>query len=212
MEKPVIIIGAKGIGKAALDIFLSHDIVVYGFLDDNKELHQTEINQIPVLGYTDDENLLKLIGKKCDVFIAVDENVYKKSLVKILNENLKVMPVNAFHTNTFLAESIQIGHGNLVNSGVIISADVKIKNYCIFNSNVTIEWDCVIDNYVQIGAGSIINAKVIIGQQVFIGSGVTIISGINIGSGAQIGAGSVVINDIKPGEIVFGNPAKPVSN
>jgi acetyltransferase-like isoleucine patch superfamily enzyme len=37
-----------------------------------------------------------------------------------------------------------------------------------------------------------------------------VIAGITIGKNARIGAGSVVINDVKPGETVFGNPAKPV--
>ena len=63
MEKPVIIFGAKGIARAALEIFESNGVVVYGFLDQDVDLHQTEINNIPVLGYPDDQGYLDLIDK-----------------------------------------------------------------------------------------------------------------------------------------------------
>ena len=46
MDKAVIIFGANSIGKTALDIFESHGIVVYGFLDEDEKLHQKEINTI----------------------------------------------------------------------------------------------------------------------------------------------------------------------
>ena len=38
MNKPVIIFGASGIGIAAYEIFRSQDILIYGFLDDRKEI------------------------------------------------------------------------------------------------------------------------------------------------------------------------------
>jgi len=37
-----------------------------------------------------------------------------------------------------------------------------------------------------------------------------IVSGVKIGKNARIGAGSVVIEDVKEGKTVFGNPAAEV--
>ena len=68
MDKPVIIFGSKGIAEAALEIFESNGVVVYGFLDDDKSLHGTEINAIPVLSDTEDHGYLKLIGGKMRSF------------------------------------------------------------------------------------------------------------------------------------------------
>ena len=59
-----------------------------------KSLHNTEIDNVTVLGATDDETYLKLIGKKCDVAIALDENKVRKNLVGLLNEDYKAQPVN----------------------------------------------------------------------------------------------------------------------
>lgn len=43
-----------------------------------------------------------------------------------------------------------------------------------------------------------------------IGSGATILGGVRIGSEATVGAGAVVTRDVKPGETVVGNPARPL--
>ena len=59
MINPVVIFGAKGLGKTALDIFKSNDVVVYCFLDDDVSLHGTEIEEVSVLGATDDDGYLK---------------------------------------------------------------------------------------------------------------------------------------------------------
>ena len=51
---------------------------------------------------------------------------------------------------------------------------------------------------------------VVIGNDVWIGKGVTILSGITIGNGAVIAAEAVVTKDVKPYEMVGGNPAKSI--
>jgi sugar O-acyltransferase (sialic acid O-acetyltransferase NeuD family) len=207
MDKPVIIFGAKGIASAALEIFKSNEIIVYGFLDEDKKLHNTEIQDIPVLGDPEDHGFLKLIGQKCEAFVATDDNSLRKSEVKRLNDNRKVMPINALHKQATLSESASIGHGNFINAHAFIGAQTKIGHHNIINSGVIIDHDCQISDFVQMGAGSVINSGVEIEKEVFIGSGVTIVSGVKIGAKARIGAGSVVIGDVGKGETVFGNPA-----
>ena len=81
MEKSVIIFGSTGIAKAALEIFISNGIVVYGFLDDDKKAHDVEINGVSVLGSTDDHGFLKLIGQKCEAFVATDNDKLRKRYV-----------------------------------------------------------------------------------------------------------------------------------
>jgi acetyltransferase-like isoleucine patch superfamily enzyme len=52
--------------------------------------------------------------------------------------------------------------------------------------------------------------KVKIGNDVWLADGVLILSGVTIGDGAVIAARSVVTKDVKPYEIVGGNPAKHI--
>jgi UDP-2-acetamido-3-amino-2,3-dideoxy-glucuronate N-acetyltransferase len=43
-----------------------------------------------------------------------------------------------------------------------------------------------------------------------LGSGVVVGGGVRIGQGALVGAGAVVTRDVEPGQIVAGNPARPL--
>lgn len=210
MENPVIIFGANALGRAAKDIFETNEVVVYGFLDDNKKLHKTEIDEVVVLGDTDDHGFLKLIGKKCEAFIAVDDNKLRKSLVTMLKEERHVQPVNAIHSKSFVSPKAEIGHGNYIDFGSYLAPASKIGSYCLIHANTAIGVECKLGDFVQIGSGSNINASVEIEDEVFIGSGVTIVSGVSIGKGARIGVGSVVVAPVKAGETVFGNPAQKI--
>jgi sugar O-acyltransferase (sialic acid O-acetyltransferase NeuD family) len=207
MENPVIIFGANHLGRSAREIFESNHVEVFGFLDDNKALHNKEIDEVTVLGSTDDDGFLKLVGKKCEAFIAIDDNRLRKSAVKMLNEVRKTQPVNAIHHQASISKRAEIGHGNFVDTGVTIAPGAKVGAHCIFHAKATIGVEAVIGNFVQIGAGAQVNPGAIIEDEVFIGSGVVIVSGVTIGKGARIGAGSVVVASVAANETVFGNPA-----
>jgi sugar O-acyltransferase (sialic acid O-acetyltransferase NeuD family) len=212
MENPVIIFGAGLSGRVAKEIFESNGNVVYGFLDDNKALHNKEVDESFILGSTDDDGFLKLIGKKCEACIAVDDNRLRKNLVKMLNEVRHVQPVNGIHKTVSISNHVELGHGNLIDQGVVIGVGAKLSSYGMIQSGSVIGAEVTLGNYVQIGSGSVISVGVTIEDEAFIGSGVTIVSGITIGKGARVGAGSVVIAPVKAGETVFGNPAQPIKS
>lgn len=210
MINPVIIFGTGAIGYQAMEIFESNGVVIYGFLDEDVAKHGTELNNVAILGKPDDDGFLKLIGKKCDAFIASDDNAYRKSMVKMLNERRHLQPVNAVHKRAVVGISVSLGHGNMINPGAIVEGGAIIGQHCIIASNAVIGSQARLGDFVQIGIGSIINSNVEVGDEAFIGSGVTVISGVKIGKKARIGAGSVVVASVKDGETVFGNPAKAV--
>lgn len=211
MDKPVIIFGASGIGIAAYEIFRSQDILIYGFLDDRKEIIGKEIDETQIMSTMDDDGYLKYIGNKCEAFVATDDNEERKGIVSMLKDRRKVMPVNAIHKNSSVAPTAVVSHGIFLDDGTIIGANSKIGNHCIIRSGAVIENETNLADFVQIGAGVTIGAGVQIGKEAFIGTGAIIVSGVSIGKNARIGAGSVVIEDISDNTTVFGNPAKPVS-
>jgi sugar O-acyltransferase (sialic acid O-acetyltransferase NeuD family) len=212
MENPIIIFGANATGRAAKEIFESNGNVVYGFLDDDKKLHQIEIDETVVLGSTDDDGFLKLIGKKCEAFVATDDTKLKKSLTAMVLEVRHTQPVNAIHAASALSKHIELGHGNLIDQGVRVGVGAKVGSHCIIHPNAVIGVGAVLGNFVQIGAGSIIGAGVTIEDEAFIGAGVTIVADVTVGKRARIGAGSVVIGMVKGSETVFGNPAQKVAS
>ena len=212
MENPVIIFGANYLGRTAKEIFEVNGNVVYGFLDDNKALHNKELDETVVLGSTDDDGFLKLIGKKCEAFVAVDDNRLRKGLVKMLQEVRHVQPVNAVHKNALISKYVELGHGNFVDQDVKIGVGAKVASYCLLHCGCIIGAEVALGNFVQVGSGSIVSSGTTIEEEVFIGAGVTVVSGITIGKGARVGAGSVVVAPVKAGETVFGNPAQPIKS
>lgn len=212
MDNPVIIFGANALGRAAKEIFENNGNVVYGFLDDDKKLHQKEIDNVVCLGSTDDDGFLKLIGKKCEAFVAFDDIKLKKNLTEMLNDVRHVQPVNAIHNQGSVGNHVELGHGNMVDQGARIGAGVKIGSHCIIHANVVIGVGAEIGDFVNLGAGAIIGSGVKIEDEVFVGAGVTVVSDITLGKRARVGAGSVVIGQVKAGETVFGNPAQKVNS
>lgn len=99
----------------------------------------------------------------------------------------------------------------------------KIGSYCSISWDVTI--NAVAHDYKKLSSHSFTKRpdiggfvkedartyqKVSIGNDVWIGAHAIIMPGIEIGDGAVIGAGSIVTKDVKPYEIVAGNPAKHI--
>ncbi|MCF0049399.1 acetyltransferase [Dyadobacter chenwenxiniae] len=210
MENPVLIFGAGDLGVQALDIFKRNNVLVYGLLDDHKELHGKEFGDVSVLGNTDDAGFLSILGSKCEAFVAIGERSVRERLVETLTDEYKTMPINAIHDSALISEMATIGHGNLVGARVTVGAKSKIGHHCLVQTSAVVDTWVQIGDYVTIGAGAIINDRAKIGDGVFIGSGAIIVAGIEIGKNARIGAGSVVVENVPAKATYFGNPARKV--
>lgn len=205
-----MIFGAGTLGLTALDVFQRNNVVVYGLLDDNKDLHGKEFGEVSVLGETDDDGYLKLIGQKCEAFVAIADSRVRKRLVKLLNERRKTQPVNAIHDTAVVSKLATLGHGNLIAARAVVNPLAGVGQYCIIQSGAIIETQATLGDYVQLGTGSTVGSSATIGEGTFIGAGVTIIAGVTVGKNARIGAGSVVVENVSAGATVFGNPAKSI--
>jgi sugar O-acyltransferase (sialic acid O-acetyltransferase NeuD family) len=210
MENPVIILGAQAVGTAALDAFLSNDVVVYCLLDDDKKLQDTELLDVPVMGNTDDGELLKLLGKKCEVFVATEDTASRRSLTQMLRTEYEAVPVNAIHQRASVSIHATLGHGNYVGPNAVVAATATLGDGCLVGPNAVVEGKATIGDYAQLGSGVQIGTEVTIGTQAFIGAGAVVVAGIKIGDKARVGAGSVVVADVPNGQTVFGNPAVKV--
>src|SRR5258706_10254401 len=157
MENPVIIFGANYLGRSAKEIFESNEVEVYGFLDDDQKLHNTQLDDVTVLGSTDNDGFLKLIGKKCEAFVAVDDNRLRKSLVKVIQEVRHKQPVNAIHAGASISSKADIGHGNFIDRGAIIAMGAKVGNHNLMNALAIVGVDTKLGNFVRAGSGSLSN-------------------------------------------------------
>lgn len=87
------------------------------------------------------------------------------------------------------------GQGLVVNSKVVLGRDVVLRQSTSLASKTH--------------ADGVVRSPVI-GDRVDVGAHVVVLGGVTVGDDAVIGAGSVVVKDVGPGEVVAGNPARPV--
>ncbi len=109
--------------------------------------------------------------------------------------------------------NITLGDQVYLNAGCTIldTAPVSIGDHCAFGPNVQIY--CAEHHHDPIKRtidGLEIAHPVTIGKHVWIGGGAIILAGVTIGDGAVIGAGSVVTRNVAAGQVVVGNPARPI--
>lgn len=119
-----------------------------------------------------------------------------------------------------IGNNVSVGTGSCIEHHVNIGDDVRVHShafipeYTVLKDGSWIGPNVVITNVLHPlcpkakacarGARIMKNAK--------IGANTTICPDITVGEGALVGAGSTVTRDVRPGEVVCGNPAKAVKN
>ena len=109
---------------------------------------------------------------------------------------------------------IHIADNVLIDDNCFITAQKNIS----IGHHVMIAANCFITDFnhefrskhTHIDQQGFVRDSVVIEDDVWVGAHVCILKGVRIGRGAVIGAGSVVTRDIKPYEVVAGNPAKHI--
>lgn len=136
--------------------------------------------------------------------------------VSLMNKSVRLMVY--LHSKGIPILPKVINYFNRVIFACDIPYTVNIKKGTIFahsglgvvlHSNVIIGKNCKIFQGVTIG-GRGAKGTPIIGDNVFIGANASILGGVKLGDNCVIGANSLVIQNVEPGCVVAGNPAKEI--
>lgn len=129
-----------------------------------------------------------------------------------------------WHFSHIMSGSV-IGEECNIGQNVVVSPEVILGDRCKVQNNVSIYTGVQCEDEVFLGPSmvftNIINprsaiirkdqyAKTIVRKGASIGANATIVCGFEIGEYAFIGAGAVVTKEVKPFELVVGNPAKHI--
>ncbi len=91
----------------------------------------------------------------------------------------------------------------------VSTVDTFLGDHVHINAMATVSHGCRLHEYVSVGSGAVLCGEVQVGAGAVIGAGAKVKhGGIRIGAGATVGMGAVVINDVPPGAVVKGCPAR----
>jgi acetyltransferase-like isoleucine patch superfamily enzyme len=86
----------------------------------------------------------------------------------------------------------------------------RIGARTLLMKHVHIGHDAQIGADCELAPGTVIGGHVTFGDRVRVGVNACVRPFINVGEGARIGAGAVVVKHVEPGDVVVGNPARPL--
>ena len=207
--KNLLIIGARGLGREVYDMAMDcieagADFQIKGFLDDKKDALDGLADYPPIISSVEDYQI-----QPNDVFsCALGSPEWRKHYIElILNKGGEF--ITLVSPKAILRRNCHIGKGCIITNGSNISLDSYIGDYAaILDSGVA--HDARIGEYSVLSGKVCINGSAEVGKGVYMGCGSMLVPYKKIGDGAFVGIGSVVLNNVKPGVKVFGNPAKRI--
>lgn len=143
------------------------------------------------------------------------ENDRRNSAIPMLD----IKKINArIEPGAIIRDRVDIGKNAVIMMGAVINIGAVIGENTMIDMNAVVGARGTIGKDVHIGAGSVIagvleppsKTPVIIEDGVLIGANAVVLEGVVVGAGAVVAAGSVVIEDVAPGTVVAGSPAKVI--
>lgn len=208
--KHLIIIGAGGYGRETFGLALGSlgygdAFDVRGFLDARADALADKVGYPPVLGSPE-----SYAPEADDVFITALGNIVRRRKCAACIEARGGRFVSLVHRTATLGPNVVIGEGTLVAPNAFVSADARIGRHAAVFHGTSIGHDAVLEDFSHVYAQCAIGGEVRIGTGAVVYPGAVVTPRRTIGENAVVGAGSTVVLNVKPGETVFGNPARSV--
>ena len=154
-----------------------------------------------------------LEGNRERVADCVVENDRRNSGVPLLDLKdipARIEPGAVIREKVTISENAVILMGAVLNIGAVVGRRTMIDMGAILGGRATVGDDC------HIGAGAVLAGvvepasatPVVVEDRVLIGANAVVLEGVRIGAGAVVAAGAVVTEDVPPGAVVAGTPAR----
>jgi UDP-3-O-[3-hydroxymyristoyl] glucosamine N-acyltransferase len=181
----LLLVGASGLAREVLAAGITG---VAGILDDNVELHETEIGGIPVVG-----SVVDAVKRDESLLVCVGPSQSRRNVVR----RFRKFGVDEQRYATFVARSARIGRssdigpGSILLDNVVVTADAVLGRHVVVMPNCTITHDAVLEDFATLAAGVALGGTVRVGE-------------------ATVGMGAVVLTDVPAEATWAGVPAREI--
>jgi sugar O-acyltransferase (sialic acid O-acetyltransferase NeuD family) len=207
---PLVIFGAGGFAREVLELVrdinaesLTYDVI--GFLDDDRRLHGTVSNGLPVLG---DSSWLERRLPLPAMVLGLGNPALKRRIAERVRGSIRTFPV-LIHPSVVMSKYVECGPGVIIAAGNILTCNIRLGEFTLLNLACTVGHDVAIDRFSTIAPGVNVSGEVHIQEGCDVGTGSVVIQRLSIGAWSVIGAGAVVTKDIPANCTAIGVPAKP---
>ncbi|NEA99260.1 acetyltransferase [Streptomyces sp. SID13726] len=203
----LVIVGAGGFARETAQAVRDADgFELLGHLDDNADLHGTDVDGVPVLGGCDlvhdlpEARVVVCVGNPRDY-------ASRARLVRGLG-----LPDDRYatvvHPTAVVSATSEIGPGSVLLAHCVLTAAVRVGAHVAVMPHAVLTHDDVVEEYATITSGVRLGGGVRLERGAYVGSGALVREGTTVGAWSQIGMGSAVLGDVPPGEVWVGSPAR----
>ncbi len=209
----LVILGTGGNAVDVLD--LVHDINAssgearyecVGFLDDNRALWGTALQDVPVLGAL--TTAAALADCRFVNAIGSPANHWRKDAILAATAVPLARFVTLVHPSAAVSRSARLGAGTVVFTHVTIGSNARVGAHVCLLPSTIVSHDATVGDYSCVAGGVSISGGARTGRRCYLGTASSVLGGVEIGDGALVGMGSVVIRNVPPNVVVAGNPAR----
>ena len=182
--KDLIIIGASGFGREVAWLVErinknNPEWNLLGFLDDNQELQEKNINGYPILGTSN-----SIVDYPETFFVcAVGASKTRKTIIdKVKGLNTAAKFATLIEPSAEISSLVEIGEGSIICAHTIITVNIEIGAHVIINLDCTIGHDAILEDFVTLYPSVNVSGITHIGYCVELGTGTQIIQGKMIGN------------------------------
>ncbi len=207
----LVLVGARldGQGGIVLDTIADGNLPyqVVAFLDETPEKWGSRVEGIPVYGepFHHLDRVLRL-GVEGGM-VSVGEGPARERLAEPLVAAGLDLPTIA-HRRSFVAPSARVGAGVYIGPMSTLNTAARVEDLVLVQGSVYVSHDVQVGRAATLAPGAILGGRSRVGARAFVGLGAVVFPDVSVGEDAVVGAGAVVREDVQPGVIVAGVPAR----
>ncbi|MFL5539706.1 MAG: NeuD/PglB/VioB family sugar acetyltransferase [Longimicrobiaceae bacterium] len=209
--REVVILGAGGTGRDVAQLIADVNAIAptwacAGYLDDDPAKQGGLYQGLPVLG-----PLSGAAGYGGALFVNALGSASNHWRMDALVASLGIDPerfATIVHPTASVSADAVLGPGCIVYPHVSIISDVRLGRQVVVLANSVLNRGVEVGDFTLLASGVLLSSAITVGRCCYLGAGCNVIQKTAIGDRALVGLGAVVLDDVAPGSVVVGNPAR----